>query len=421
MIDELNIRLNNTAKRKLISKILILIILLICILILINYMYYYGDLVIDIDVTFLLIFSIFVAISGLKKTRELKMLNKTIMGMKSGNFTEIDKKYLKDRSGTGEIGGLLNTMIIRFSKMSEEVKRNSEDIDAQSIGLTYISEDILDLTNSISKSTDIVTDASKNQSKNVSNIVGQLLQFGEYIKEVNNNAINIDELANEIGGKSRNTNEDLKEVSLIIGNLNNNFSSFAEALHVMTEDIKNINEMTELIKNISEQTNLLALNAAIEAARAGEAGQGFSVVASEIRKLAEMSQASSNKIHSIVSNISKNIYIINKGTSVIDNDIIEQNNAVNKTINVFNEISEVINVIIPKVREIVEAFNNVNNEKETILTGIKEIESMSQEIVLTTEEISDKAKELNSMGDEVTGAADNLKKSINSMEFETLV
>lgn len=421
MIDELNIRLNNTAKRNLISKILISIILLICILILFNHMYYYGDLVIDIDVAFLLIFSIFVAISGLKKTRELKMLNKTIMGMKSGNFIEIDKKYLKDKVGTGEIGRLLNTMIIRFSKMSEEIKRNSEDIDAQAIGLTYISEDILDLTNAISKSTDIVTDASKNQSINVSNIVGRLFQFGEYIKEVNNNAINIDELANKIGGKSRNTNEDLKEVSLIIGNLNNNFSSFAEALHVMTEDIKNINEMTQLIKNISEQTNLLALNAAIEAARAGEAGQGFSVVASEIRKLAEMSQASSNKIHSIVSNISKNIYIINKGTSVIDNDIIEQNHAVNKTINVFNEISEVINVIIPKVGEIVEAFNNVNNEKETILTGIKEIESMSQEIVLTTEEISDKAKELNSMGDEVTGAADNLKKSINSMEFETVV
>jgi methyl-accepting chemotaxis protein len=395
--------------------------LLICISSLVYYIYSYGNLVMIIDSVLLVIFSILAVILESKKTKELKILNKAIMEIKKESFIEIDEKYLKNKTEIGEISRWLNTIIIKFNKMSEEIKKNSEDIDAQAIGLTYISEDILDLTNSISKSTDIVTDASKNQSENVYNIVEQLLQLGEYIKEVNNNAINIDELANEIGGKSRNTNEDLKEVSLIIENLNNNFSSFAEALHVMTEDIKNINEMTELIKNISEQTNLLALNAAIEAARAGEAGRGFSVVASEIRKLAEMSQASSNKIHSIVSNISKNIYIINKGTSTIDKDIIEQNHAVNKTVNVFNEISEVINVIIPKVREIVEAFDNVNNEKESILAGIEEIASMSQEIVLTTEEISNKAKELNSMGDEVTGAADNLKKSINNMEYETIM
>ena len=62
------------------------------------------------------------------------------------------------------------------------------------------------------------------------------------------------------------------------------------------EQTENTLKMTELIMNISKQTNLLALNASIEAARAGDAGRGFSVVAEEVRKLADSSQEAVGKI-----------------------------------------------------------------------------------------------------------------------------
>ncbi|MFC2287527.1 MAG: methyl-accepting chemotaxis protein [Selenomonas sp.] len=67
----------------------------------------------------------------------------------------------------------------------------------------------------------------------------------------------------------------------------------AEDTRAQTE---NTLKMTELIMNISKQTNLLALNASIEAARAGDAGRGFSVVAEEVRKLADSSQEAVGKI-----------------------------------------------------------------------------------------------------------------------------
>lgn len=416
MTNEGDVRLKNDVKRDFIKNVSIPIILIASISIIIYYISFYENSKITISIIIFLAFSILGVNVKLRSVKEIERLNKIITEIEKGNFIEIEEKYLKDKTEFGGISRLLNSIKIEISKRLKEIKKNSEDIEAQAVGLTYISEDMLDLTSDIAKSTEIVTDATRTQTKNISDILEKVFQFGEYINGVNDSTICIDTLAGEIGDKSQNTNQDLKKLGAVIGNLNNNFNEFTQSLHMMMEDIKSVNEMTHLINSISERTNLLALNAAIEAASAGEAGKGFSVVAAEIRKLAEMSQSSSQKIYNIINNISKNISTINEKTLLIDTNIVEQNCAVDNSINIFNDISKAIDIIIPKVHEIVEAFNSINTQKEDILTGVEEISSMSQEIVATTEEVSNAAKELNSMGYEVTGAASELKKSTNNME-----
>ncbi|AQS09624.1 methyl-accepting chemotaxis protein 4 [Clostridium saccharobutylicum] len=416
MTNEADMRLKNDKKGNFIKNEFIILILTISIFSIINFISFFEELKITINIIILLALCILIVGVKLKRAKELERLKKAIIEVKKGNFIEIEEKYLKDKTEVGVISRLLNSIVIEISKWIKEIKRDSEDIEAQAVGLTYISEDMLDLTSDIAKSTEIVSNTTGIQTQNISGIVEKVFQFGDYINEVSESIICIDTLASEIGKKSENTNVDLKELAGVIVNLNNNFNDFSQSLHMMMEDIKSVNEMTHLINSISERTNLLALNAAIEAASAGEAGKGFSVVATEIRKLAEMSQSSSNKIYNIVNNISKNISTIDEKTLLIESSIVEQNYAVDNTINVFNDISKAIDIIIPKVHEIVDAFNNVNTQKENILIGIEEISSMSQEIGVTTEEVSNIAKELNLMGDEVTGAASNLNKSVNNMK-----
>ncbi|WP_160693208.1 methyl-accepting chemotaxis protein [Clostridium sp. C2-6-12] len=417
MINQSVIKFRAGIKNNYFNRVLFTAILTIGIIAFIYSLFEYNKSVINIIIMVLLsgAFAL-ISISEFRKTRSIIMLKRTVHEMKKGNYIEIEEKFLKDKNEIGEVSRGLNSIILTTNKMLEEFKRDSEDIDAQATGLKYISEDILELTTNIVNSTEVVTGATRNQTENISGVMDKLFQFGEHINGVNDSTIAIDNLAKEIGDKSHNTNEELKELSLVIEDLNNNFNNFRQSLNIMMEEIRSVNEMTGMINSISERTNLLALNAAIEAARAGESGKGFSVVASEIKKLAEMSQSSSKKIYSIVDNILKNIMVLNEKTALIDTDIIKQNHAVSNTINVFDDISNSINIIIPKVHGIVDAFDNVNSRKDNILEDIEQISSMSQEILSSTEEISGIAKELNFMGDEVTGSASNLKKSIHNME-----
>ena len=336
-----------------------------------------------------------------------------------GDFThKVENKFIKSEDEIGSIFKTIKATEDSIGEMIKVVKNSVQTTDENSTNLASISEELSALTSNISSAIEEVAKGTSKQSSDLTGVVEKLELFGDKINNVSENINLINNLSLGVLDNSKRSNNDMDLLIRSIKEFNDRFKDFSINMQSMNDDIKKVNEITDLINSIAEQTNLLALNAAIEAARAGESGKGFTVVAEEIRKLAEQSKESSQNIYSIIGNLLKNTKIIVDGTETMGNEIEKQKGTIEDTINSFNHISSSVEVVTPKINEITVAFEDITKDKENILSTLEDMSSISEEISASAEEISASADELNSSSIDVAKSAQRLSEGTVDMTEE---
>jgi methyl-accepting chemotaxis protein len=346
----------------------------------------------------------------------IQLTAKHIEQLSNGDFTkEVSSKYLNSKDEIGQITRSVNTMQSSIKNMIGLISDSSNSIEAQSSNLAAVAQEMSTSSENVATTIQDVAKGTSSQSVELMGINEVLDSFGKELEKMVGDIKNIDLNSRQIDSMAQSSGKDMEILSESVANTTRTFKEFVKRISVLGENIGKINEITMAINSIADQTNLLALNAAIEAARAGEAGRGFSVVADEVKKLAEQSKESLVNINNLISNISKDTDGMIKTTDTMSTELDNQTEVINNAISTFTNIISSVEEIMPQIEGVSVSADKINSEKNTILEKVEEASAISEEVSASSEEIAASSQEMSSSAEGVATSAHNLAEMTGEM------
>ncbi|MGF7059814.1 methyl-accepting chemotaxis protein [Brassicibacter mesophilus] len=344
---------------------------------------------------------------------------------------EIAKGDLTKRvkvTSTNEIGYLenaFNKMLDSLYKVISSVnqavnnfKSNVENLN-ESAGLT------VEASVEISKIVEQVASGTDKQLKSVEDAIGIVESITNNVKNVDENAQSILMATSEASMIAKEGSKDIEQTKVTMDSIADKVNQSANQIDSLTEHTNQIGKIITFIDNISKQTNLLALNAAIEAARAGEYGRGFTVVAEEIRALAEQTLEASRNIVNIINEIQTEVKLVSKSMEEGIAEVNKGNQVIDKTTKSFSNIVDETDKVFKGVEDFAVIVEELSENMKVIESSISQVSAISQEtasgtqtVLASTEEQQSAIHQINQSAEELNEMAEKLEDMIKEFKID---
>ncbi|MBV7275165.1 hypothetical protein I6U48_19885 [Clostridium sp. PL3] len=295
-------------------------------------------------------------------------------------MSESDIEKISDRdTSVLSLAGEVRKVSVNITENTSVVKNLIDEIENSANNNLSISEKLTEEISTISTKAEEMNSSIKEIEKFTSFIAEKALETSLYTEVISDKSKKIkDEALKSI----QNSKQVVEKVRLELN----------EAIKD-SKEVEKIYDFSSDIIRITKQTNLLALNASIEAARAGEAGKGFTVVAGEVRKLAEESEKIVKNMNVIINNVSSSVKRLNQCSY------------------------EAINYLSGIINDDCDKLVNVCNEYDNDAINFKNI---MNKVTNSTEEISTSIEGLTEVIDGVSSTINKSSNNVTEMSFDIL-
>ncbi|MFU1796841.1 methyl-accepting chemotaxis protein [Paenibacillus azoreducens] len=333
----------------------------------------------------------------------LKDMQRLMMKAEQGDLTERGTYESKDEIGT--LTKDFNQMIDGISTIMSTVNKQAQVLYENSNIVADHVKETAAASEQIAASMEQVAAGSRDQKTASKENAVALEELANGIEVIVDKATT----ATELSSHSSNT---AQQGSIILDKAVKQMKAIYESVKLTGEDMKQLNESSEQVGQISDviaeianQTNLLSLNASIEAARAGESGRGFTVVAAEVRKLAEQTGDYANRIANLIKEVQSRMQQTTRSVELVQNDVLSGMEIVDKAGETFETI--------------VESVQKVTFEMQETSASTEEMSAGTEEISASTEEMASIAEEASEAVQKVLAASETQLASVQTISAST--
>lgn len=358
-----------------------------------------------------------------KITTPLELMTNALVKLRDGDFIITQRTIQRD----DEFGALANMVAdVRKSlnRLMRDTNASAEQLAAASEELTASSQQAAQASSMVANSVTDAAGATAEQQTYVNDAMESINNTAESVERLNQTAETVSQHASESKDEAEAGSKAIQQAVEQIMSVETIVQNSAATVDKLGKSSQEIGQIVSDISEIAEQTNLLALNAAIEAARAGENGRGFSVVAEEVRKLAEQSQEAAQRITNLIGGIQSDtneaVQSMQEGSSAVK----AGTESVSKLKEAFDRIqaaalgvSEQADTITAEVRAVADQTANVKEKSANILEKGTQVSGEMENVSAASEEQSASASEIADASNSLAKLAQDLQNSLSKFRF----
>ncbi|MCL9659093.1 methyl-accepting chemotaxis protein [Paenibacillus hunanensis] len=318
-----------------------------------------------------------------------------------------------------EVGALSNALARMTSSLREIVshlKDTSLHLASSSEQLNASASETSEASQHIAESIQQVATGSERQSEQVGQTSATVYRMADGIGHIAGSAQQVAATASLTSSKVNEGDEALQSASREINKLQTIFGELSGSVGSLSQHSQTIGEIVVAIAQIAKQTNLLSLNAGIEAARAGEHGKGFSVVAKEIRNLADEASSSANQIGSLIDRIQSEIEAVVNKTNSGSHEVEHSIQAVQTAGASFQLIRSYVNEVVTSIEGVSEASSTLSQGTEQVIQSVNQMSGITSEAVGEIESVSAATEQQLATMQEISASSAMLSSVANDLK-----